>query len=104
MLHSPAGDPDDMGAPVFIRDVSTVPFPAEAGATNPSATTARLEFDVDVAEYLYLTAAALNEGTLAITVDILNPLMWWTRNNCTVPTLVSGRATLVSGLAGFTDS
>jgi hypothetical protein len=97
-LPTSAGDPDDMGAPVFIRDVSTVPFPAEAGASTPSSATAiRLSFDVDVAEHLFLTAAAIDEGTLAMTAhDILNPLLWWTRNDCIAPAGVSGARLLMA--------
>ncbi len=83
-----AGDPDDMGAPISIRDISAVVFPASA--TTPTSVATQLVFDVDVAEHLFLSAAAIEDGTLPVTnSDILNPLMWWKREDCTVPTGVS---------------
>ena len=83
-----AGDPDDMGAPISIRDISDVLFPATA--TTPTLVATRLVFDVDVADHLILIAASIEDGMLAATSsDILNPLVWWKRMDCFVPTGVS---------------
>ena len=45
---------------------------------------------MDVAEHLFLTDASIKDGLLAATSsDILNPLVWWKRMDCFVPTGVS---------------